>query len=131
MKRQVINPWSWQEKYGFVHANKITDAGSILYLSGQVGVDEMGECRHPDDMEAQLDQILKNIETILVDAGMDFTQVVRLVVYTVDMQKMMAAHDHMASRLKEKGCRHAGTLVGVNSLSAPGAMVEIEATAVC
>ena len=131
MKREIINPWSWQEKYGFVHANKVSGAGTLLFLAGQVGVDESGECRFPDNMERQLDQVVSNIATILKHAGMDFTHVVRLVVYTVDMQKMLDAHDHMASLLMNNNCRHAGTLVGVNALSAPGALVEIEVTAAC
>lgn len=131
MKREIINPWTWQEKYGFVHANRVSGADTLLFVSGQVAVDDNGDCHHPDDMAAQLEQVIHNIETILSQAEMDFTDVVRLVVYTTDMQKMLAAHDHMARLLQERHCQHAGTMVGVNTLSAPGAMVEIEVTAAC
>jgi enamine deaminase RidA (YjgF/YER057c/UK114 family) len=61
---------------------------------------------------------------------MDFTNVMRLNIYTVDMQAIMASHDHMVARLRAKGCRHTGTLLGVSGLAAPGALLEMEVTAV-
>lgn len=129
MQREIINPWQWQEKYGFVHANKVMDATTTLYLAGQTATDEHGRYAYPDDMARQLDQVVANIETILAQAGMDFSNVVRLNVYTVDLAKMMAAHDHMVELLQSRGCRHVGTLLGVSALAAPDALVEIEVTA--
>lgn len=129
MKREVINPWEWQEQYGFVHANKVTDAGTMLYAAGQISVDENGQIVSPGNMQAQLDQVIANIETILTAAGMDFSHVVRLNVFTTDMPRMLAAHDHMAGLLRTRNCQHAGTLVGVTALAHPEALVEIEVTA--
>lgn len=130
MQKEVINPWQWQEQYGFVHGNKVIDASSMLYVAGQIAADEHGRCLHAGDMEQQLDQVVANIEAVLSGAGMDFTHVVRLNVYTVDMSKMLAAHDHMAELLRTRGCRHVGTLLGVSALADPDALVEIEVTAV-
>ncbi|PLX15777.1 MAG: hypothetical protein C0597_08525, partial [Marinilabiliales bacterium] len=31
MHRSVINPWTWQDKYGFVQANDVTAANRTLY----------------------------------------------------------------------------------------------------
>lgn len=130
MRREIINPWRWQEKYGFVHANKVTSASSTLYVAGQTAVDENGVCACPGDMTGQLDRVIANIETVLRAADMDFTHVVRLNVYTVDMPGILAAHDHMVDLLHSRGCRHAGTLLGVVALADPQALVEIEVTAV-
>jgi hypothetical protein len=35
MQRRVINPWSWQDKYGFVQPNEISGAAKILFCAGQ------------------------------------------------------------------------------------------------
>ena len=63
------------------------------------------------------------------EAGMDFTHVVRLNIYTIDLPALMAAHDHMTAALQTLGCRHAGTLLGVTGLASPDALVEMEVTA--
>jgi enamine deaminase RidA (YjgF/YER057c/UK114 family) len=131
MKRDIINPWQWQEQYGFVHANKVSHASTTLYVAGQTAVGDDGRNVSPGNMNRQLDQVIANIETILHEAEMDFSHVVRLNVYTVDMPAMLASHDHMFELLRARGCRHAGTLVGVTALADPQALVEIEITAAC
>lgn len=129
MKRDIINPWIWQEALGFVHANKVSAANSTLYVSGQTASDTNGDCLHPGDMQGQIDQTLNNIATILEQAAMDFTHVVRLNIYTTDLPALLGCHDHMVQALQQRGCRHAGTLLGITALASPGALVEIEVTA--
>jgi enamine deaminase RidA (YjgF/YER057c/UK114 family) len=131
MKIEIINPWQWQEQYGFVHGNKVSGASTTLYVAGQTAVGEDGRNVSPGDMNRQLDQVVANIETVLRQADMDFSHVVRLNVFVVDMPKMLASHDYMADLLRSRGCRHAGTLVGVTALADPEALVEIEITAAC
>lgn len=129
MQREIINPWTWQEAYGFVHANKVSGSGELLFLAGQTASDAQGHTLHPGDMARQIDQVLANIGTILGQGGMDFSHVVRLNIFTVDLPALMAAHDHMTAALQRLGCRHAGTLLGVTGLAAPGALIEMEVTA--
>jgi enamine deaminase RidA (YjgF/YER057c/UK114 family) len=129
MQRDIINPWTWQEAYGFVHANKISGSGELLFLAGQTASDDQGHTLHAGYMAKQIDQVLANIGRILTEAGMDFTHVVRLNIYTIDLPALMAAHDHMTAALQTLGCRHAGTLLGVTGLASPGALVEMEVTA--
>jgi enamine deaminase RidA (YjgF/YER057c/UK114 family) len=129
MQRDIINPWTWQEAYGFVHANKISGSGELLFLAGQTASDDQGHTLHAGNMAKQIDQVLANIGRILTEAGMDFTHVVRLNIYTIDLPALMAAHDHMTAALQTLGCRHAGTLLGVTGLASPGALVEMEVTA--
>lgn len=129
MKREIINPWRWQEALGFVHGNKVSGPESLLFLAGQTASDEEGNTRCVGDMSGQIDAVLENIERLLSEADMDFSHVVRLNVYTTDMEAMMASHAHMVSALQARGCRHAGTLLGVSGLAAPGALIEMEVTA--
>lgn len=130
MKRDVINPWTWQEPLGFVHGNKVSGEYSTFFLAGQTASDEQGNCMHVGDMKGQIDRTLDNIGKILTQGGMDFTQVVRLNIYTTDMKALLEAHDHMVERLRARGCRHTGCLLGVTALASPGALVEMEVTAV-
>ena len=130
MKRTIINPWTWQEPLGFVHGNKVSNPREIFYLAGQTASDANGHCLYPGDMAAQIDKTLENIAAILAQGGMDFSNVVRLNIYTVDMDGILAAHDHMVANLQGRSCRHTGCLLGVNALASPGALVEIEVTAV-
>lgn len=129
MKRDIINPWNWQEALGFVHGNKVSQPENLLFMAGQTASDDDGHTLHEGDMAGQITQVTANIEKVLSDAGMSFEHVVRLNVYTTDMEKMLAAHDHMVQLLRSKDCRHAGTLLGVTALAAPGALVEMEVTA--
>lgn len=129
MQRDIIDPWTWQEPLGFVHANRITRPETLLFLAGQTASDENGNCLCPGDMQGQIDQVLRNVGKVLEQSGMDFTHVVRLNIYTTDLAALMASHDHMVSRLRSLGCRHAGTLLAVSGLASPGAMLEIEVTA--
>ncbi len=129
MKRNIVNPWTWQEALGFVHGNKVDNADSIFFLAGQTASDDNGHCLFPGDMAKQIDQVLDNIGTILEQGGMDFSHVVRLNIFTIDMPAILAAHDHMTANLAARGCRHTGCLLGVTALASPGALVEMEVTA--
>jgi 2-iminobutanoate/2-iminopropanoate deaminase len=39
MERGIINPWKWQDEYGFVQANEVSGARRVLYCAVQVSVD--------------------------------------------------------------------------------------------
>ena len=130
MKRDIINPWTWQEGLGFVHANKVSEAHTHLFVAGQTAGNAEGITQCEGDMAGQIEQTLRNIATILEQAGMSYANVMRLNIYTTDLPALMASHDHMVKCLQAYGCKHAGTLLGVSALASPAALVEIEVTAV-
>ena len=45
-ERRIINPWGWQDAYGFVQANEVSDTQRVLYCAGQVSVDAEGNPLH-------------------------------------------------------------------------------------
>ena len=130
MERQIINPWRWQDAYGFVQANEVSDARRVLYCAGQVSVDAEGNPLHPGDMSAQIAQSLDNLETVLDGAGFEMSDVVRLNFYTTDVDRTMGAWSVIQNRLTQSGCRQVSTLLGVAGLYHPDILIEIEATAV-
>ncbi len=128
MERRAINPWNWQDAYGFVQANEITGAQKVLYCSGQTSVDENGTPLHEGDMAAQAGKALDNLEAVLSDAGMNLSNVVHLTIYTTDVDATIASLSTVGPRLAP--IKAAQTLIGVARLAFPPLMIEIEATAV-
>jgi enamine deaminase RidA (YjgF/YER057c/UK114 family) len=130
VERQIINPWSWQDEYGFVQAHEVSDAQRVLYCAGQVSVDAEGNPLHPGDMRTQITQALDNLETVLDTAGFKMSDVVRLNFYTTDIDRTFEAWSVIQNRLAQAGCRQASTALGVARLYHPDILIEIEATAV-
>ena len=64
------------------------------------------------------------------EAGVSLSDVVRLNIYTTDVDRFFEAYGAAAGRLAEAGCRPASALLGVTRLAYPELLVEIEATAV-
>lgn len=129
MERRIINPWSWQDQFGFVQANEVSGAQRVLLCAGQASADAEGRPAHPGDMRAQINQALDNLEAVLRGAGFTLADVVRLNIYTTDIDRFFEAYDALVSRLASAGCRQASTLLGVTRLAFPELLVEIEATA--
>jgi enamine deaminase RidA (YjgF/YER057c/UK114 family) len=130
VERRIINPWTWQDQFGYVQANEVSGVQRTLICSGQVSINAEGRPVHPEDMGAQLNQTLDNLETVLREAGAELSDVVRLNFYTTDVDRFFEAYGVAAGRLAEAGCQPASTLLGVTRLAFPELLVEIEATAV-
>ena len=130
MERRIINPWKWQDEFGYVQANEVQNTQRTLYCSGQAANDAEGKAIHPGDMRAQITLALDNLEILLRESGFAFKDVVRLNIFTTDVDKFLENYDAFIPRLAEAGCRHTGSLIGVARLAFPEMMIEVEATAV-
>jgi enamine deaminase RidA (YjgF/YER057c/UK114 family) len=89
-----------------------------------------GTPQHAGNFSAQVSLSLDNIETVLQQAGMTLGNVVRINVFTTDVDAMMGAWGELAKRFASAGVQPTSTLLGVTRLAFPEMMVEIEATAV-
>ncbi len=127
---KAINPWKWQDQFGFSQAIEIREGQRIVYCSGQTSVDASGAPMHVRDMAKQVSQALDNLETVLKEAGLTLANVVRLNYYTTDMAAFLNAGPVFGPRLAAAGCKPSSTLLGVASLFHPDIMIEIEATAI-
>jgi enamine deaminase RidA (YjgF/YER057c/UK114 family) len=130
MESRVVNPWTWQDRLGFVQGKEVTGAERTLYCAGQTSVDENGQPLHEGNMEAQALQALDNLDTVLREAGYALSDVVRLTIYVTDVPAYRQAAPAIGARLRDAGVRHASTLLGISRLAMPELLVEIEATAV-
>ena len=130
MERRIINPWTWQDAYGFVQGHEVTGGQRVLYCAGQASTDADGRPVHASDMAAQVNQSLDNLETVLRAADLDLSHVVRIGIFTTDVDRFLASFHIAIERFTAAGCRPSSTLLGVSRLAFPELLVEIEATAV-
>ena len=128
--RTSVNPWPWSLGYGFDQAQMVEGATRVLVLSGQAAADADGTPQHAGDLAAEVSLAVDNLETVLGEAGMTLADVVRMTVFTTDVDAMMGAWQGLSERFTTAGVRPTSTLVGVTRLAFPDLMVEIEATAV-
>ena len=128
---KAVNPWTWQDNFGFAQAVEVRGAQRVLYCAGQTSVDGDGNLLHAGDMAAQLTQALGNLEAVLRQARLTLKHVVRLNYYTTNVPAFgEAARRILGPRLADVVPKPSGTLLGVASLFHPDALIELEATAV-
>ena len=130
MDRKYINPWKWQDEFGFSQAVEISGHSRVIRCAGQTAVNENAEPQHEGDMAAQIGLALDNLEAVLRGADMTLTDVVRLNLYTTDMDLFFQHYRVLADRLAAANAKPASTLLGVARLFDPSLLIEIEATAV-
>ena len=102
-------------------------AGNFVFVSGQAGRDPATGVL-PDGVEAQTEQALRNIDTILKAAGSSLSQVVRCGVFLVDIAEFPKMNAVYARAFGTH--RPARTTVEVSDLPGAGLRVEIDAIAI-
>ena len=130
MERTAVNPWAWSVELGYNQGEVVTGSTRTLYCAGQTATGGDGRPRHAGDMAAQVALSLDNLEAVLGGAGMALANLVRLGVYTTDVDLLLQHYGVLASRLGAAGVAPATTLLGVTRLAIPGQLVELEGTAV-
>lgn len=129
MNTRTINPWNWQDGFGFAHATEVGGATRVLTLSGQCATGPDGAPQHPGDMQAQIKLVLENLGRVLEEAGMSYANVAGIRVYTTDIDATLAHWGEVVGPFNAQGHRPASTLVQVSRLFVPELLIEIEATA--
>ncbi|PWJ47462.1 Enamine deaminase RidA, house cleaning of reactive enamine intermediates, YjgF/YER057c/UK114 family [Quadrisphaera granulorum] len=130
INRTAINPVSWSTELGFNQGELVVGGHRTLYVSGQTAMDAAGTPQHDGDIAAQLALCLDNVEAVLTGAGMALSDLVRLSVYTTDVDALLPHYGVLAGRLGAAGAAPTTTMLGVVRLAVPGQLVELEATAV-
>jgi enamine deaminase RidA (YjgF/YER057c/UK114 family) len=130
IERTAVNPVTWSTEMGFNQGELVSGHTRTLYCSGQTAMNGDGKPEHDGDMAAQLALSLDNLEAVLAEAGMSLANLVRLNVYTTDVDQLLPHYGVLAGRLAAAGVAPATTMLGVTRLAIPGRLVELEGTAV-
>lgn len=104
-------------------------AGNTVYLRGQIGQDlDTRESVGIGDVEAQTERAMRNIALLLEEAGSELGDIVKIVIYLVDIRYREPVYRVVGRWLK--GVFPVSTGLVVTALARPEWLVEIDATAV-
>jgi enamine deaminase RidA (YjgF/YER057c/UK114 family) len=125
----IIQPPGWPRPKGF--SCGVSAEGTVIFVSGQIGWDEQNRFTSAD-IAGQVRQALRNIVTILAEAGAGPEHVARLTWYVTDKCEYLAAQREIGEAYRDVMGRHfpSMSVVAVAALLEDEAKVEIEATAV-
>ena len=101
-------------------------AGDFLFTSGQIGLDPSTGKLAGDSIEAQTEQVLRNLESVLAANDMTFADVVKTTIFLADLADFATVNGIYGSRFPSNP--PARSCFQVAALPA-GAKIEIEAIA--
>ncbi|MBW7676699.1 RidA family protein [Chryseobacterium chendengshani] len=128
MEKRIINPWTWQDDRNYAQAVEVKNVQSTLYVSGQTAIDDNGITSN-DDMRTQIIKTFENLEKVILQAGFEVKNIVRLNVYTTDHPAFFENFDIWKDWLTKQGVQQASNVIEVKTLFET-LKVEMEATVV-
>ncbi len=127
MTKKIILPGTISKPSGnYSHGVEISPA-RMLFIAGQTAVDPAGKIVGVGDASVQAKQVFENMRAILTDAGMTFSDIVKLTTFITDISHREKVNEVRGQYLKKDF--PASTLVVVKGLARPEYMVEVEAIA--
>jgi enamine deaminase RidA (YjgF/YER057c/UK114 family) len=131
MRLSFDNPASVAAPFGdrFSHVARVDrGTGALLLLAGQVGVDDSGAVVGPGDVVAQSERIFEIIGGLLTAHGATFADVAHIRTFLTNVDDLPGYGRVRAKYFPRT--RPASTTVEVSRLFVPGAVLEVEVTAV-
>ncbi|HHP7232132.1 MAG TPA: RidA family protein [Xenococcaceae cyanobacterium] len=108
----------------------IVASGPMIFIAGQIALNpETGEIVGPNDVVAQTQQVMKNLEAILIASGTNWSNVVKTSVFLKDLADFTPVNQVYAQYFDE-ATAPARACVEVSRLP-KDVLVEIECIAVC
>jgi len=126
---EILQPPGWPRPKGY--SNGIAARGRLVFVAGQVGWDA-SETLVGDDFVAQVRRALENVVAVLAEGGAGPRHIARMTWYVTDRDAYLGNLRAIGACYREIIGAHfpAMSAVVVAGLVEPGALVEIEATAV-
>jgi enamine deaminase RidA (YjgF/YER057c/UK114 family) len=124
-RKNISTETPWEPIFGY---SRIVRVGPYVYVSGTTATDKSGNIIGIDNPYMQSIQIIKNIQTALQKVDASLNDVVRIRIYTTNInnwEKIGQAHLEFFREI-----RPACTLVEVSHLISPEILVEMEADAI-
>jgi len=132
MNLEILEPQGVAQPQGMYNHAISVSAGRLLFIAGQVSIDEDNQLVGPGDFKTQMVQVFKNITNVLKSADAAFENVVKFTTYLVRSQDMKAFYEKRAEIFAEiypNGRYPTNTLVVIDQLAREEWLVEIEAVA--
>ncbi len=77
--------------------NQAVQFGNMLFISGQIALDPKSGNLVLDDIKTETTLVMKNLEAILREAGMDFTNILKTTIFLMDMGQFAQVNEVYAS----------------------------------
>ena len=131
MSLTFINPKSLGAPRGYANGVLTEAGGRFLFIAGQIGWDEKQEIVSADLVD-QFDRALRNVVSVVTEAGGRVEQIARLIIYVTDKNEYRERMKEIGERYRARMGKHfpAMVLVEVKSLLDDNAKIEIEGIAV-
>jgi enamine deaminase RidA (YjgF/YER057c/UK114 family) len=132
VKKDYVNPPTLLEPPGFTQVLVVEGASKIVFVSGQVAIDQAGKLIGAGDLKAQIRQAAKNLKAALIAVNATPADIVKINTYIVNYQQSdySAMREARAELFADDARFPASTMVGVTSLAVDGLLVEMEAIAI-
>ena len=105
------------------YSQAVEASGKFVFLSGQIPLDPRTMELVSDDVEAQTEQVFRNLTAVATAAGGSLNDLAKLTVYLTDLSDFGTINEVMARHVSEPYPARAA--IGVSELPR-GAAVEIE-----
>jgi enamine deaminase RidA (YjgF/YER057c/UK114 family) len=119
----------WQPNGRAFSQGVIQGPGEVVHVTGQVAWDEGDRVVGAGDVEAQMEQCVRNVRTVLAAVGGGLDDIVSMTVYFVDRADLPAIQ-RVRSRYFTAGTAPASILIQVAGLVVPELRVELVPIAV-
>jgi enamine deaminase RidA (YjgF/YER057c/UK114 family) len=129
MTLELINPEDLPTPPTYTHV-VVATGSRLVFVAGQEPEDEQGNLVGPGELAVQARQVFGNLGRALAAAGARPEQVAKITIFVVDYRRELLPAIE-AGRVALFGThKPADTLVGVETLSRPEFLIEVEAFAV-
>ena len=129
MTLQLINPSGLPAPAGYTHV-VVATGGKTVFIAGQEPEDAQGNLVGPGDLGAQARQVFTNLGHALAAAGARPSQVAKITIYVVHHRPEYLPVVEQARVALFGGHKPADTFLGVEALSRPEYLIEVDAIAV-
>ncbi|PKB64452.1 MAG: hypothetical protein BZY80_02525 [SAR202 cluster bacterium Io17-Chloro-G2] len=132
LERTILNPSTVTQPLGAYSHSVTVSPGKLVYIAGQVAVDQNGDPVGTGDVKAQTRQVFENLSAILTAAGASFTNVVEFTTYLVgraSVQPFVDARTEIFPTIFPGKDYPPNTLLIISGLVREEFLVEIKAVA--
>jgi enamine deaminase RidA (YjgF/YER057c/UK114 family) len=111
---------------GFSHVVKVREPGALVFIAGQAPMDDNAQVIRPGEIEPQARAAFEGAKRCLAAAGATFEDVVKMVVYLVNLKENHTAFRKVRAEYVHHTNRPVSTMIEVKGLALEGMLVEID-----
>jgi len=130
MQKRFVNPKGLATSPAYTHVVEVS-GGKMVFISGQVALDEKGELVCRGNLREQTRQVFENLKRAIAAVDATFEDIVKATYYIVGYRpEQLAAIREVRSEYLPRTQPPASTLVGVEALFMDDVLIEVDAIAV-